>query len=68
MSRITIKFQSTKLDHKKPVVLVPVETWHKVEDLLEDIEAMQSKTLRHRVKTARQEFVLGKTIPFEQLP
>jgi len=68
MSHLTIRFEPTRLSSKKPAVLVPLETWTTIEDLLEDFEATQSKTLRRRIAKARIEKQKGKVHSFDHLP
>jgi PHD/YefM family antitoxin component YafN of YafNO toxin-antitoxin module len=50
---------------KEPVVLVPLEAWREIEDLLEDREALRSKRYLRRVAKARRDIAAGKTVyPF----
>lgn len=42
---------------ERPMVLIPLEEY---EDLLEDAEIAQSKTLTHEIKKARNNFKKGK--------
>jgi hypothetical protein len=39
----------------EPVVVVPLDVWKEVEDRLEDLEMMQSESLRKRIAKARAE-------------
>ena len=40
---------------RKPVVVVPLEVWRKLEDRLEDVLAAESKSLRTKIARARRE-------------
>ena len=49
----------------QPVVLVPLKLWRKIEEFLEDREALASKTFQRRIRKARQDVARGKIIrPF----
>lgn len=53
------------LDYREPMVVVPLSVWRKVEELLEDQEALSSPRFRERVRRARADVVKGRTIrPF----
>lgn len=50
---------------KQPVVLVPLKLWQKLEDYLEDQEALSSKKYLRRIQKARKDISNGKIIfPF----
>ena len=50
---------------KQPMVLVPLKLWRKMEDYLEDQEALASKSFLRRIRKARSEVVRGKVVyPF----
>ncbi|MDP1689162.1 MAG: hypothetical protein Q8L47_03465 [bacterium] len=42
----------------KPVVVLPLEVWYKIENELENLEMMRSSTIRGKIAKARSE---GKT-------
>jgi len=49
----------------EPVVVVPLSLWRKIEDLLEDHEALKSKRYLRGIAKARQDIAAGKIIyPF----
>jgi DNA-binding transcriptional regulator/RsmH inhibitor MraZ len=47
-------FQTIKIG-KKPLVIVPLEYWEKIEEKLEDIEILNSKNLKRKIEKARRE-------------
>jgi hypothetical protein len=50
---------------REPFVLVPLELWHRVEGLLEDQEALASKSFRRKIAKGRKDAAAGKLIyPF----
>ncbi|MBI4478400.1 MAG: hypothetical protein HY651_00070 [Acidobacteria bacterium] len=50
---------------KEPMVLVPLKVWQKMEDFLEDREALSSKNYLRRVRKARTDAARRKLIyPF----
>jgi len=50
---------------KEPLVLVPLSLWRKVEDLLEDQEALASSRYVRRIRKARRDITAGKAVyPF----
>jgi PHD/YefM family antitoxin component YafN of YafNO toxin-antitoxin module len=52
-------------DYREPMVIVPLSVWRKVEELLEDQEALSSPRFRERVRKAREDVAKGRTIrPF----
>jgi DNA-binding transcriptional regulator/RsmH inhibitor MraZ len=51
---MTKAFQTIKID-KKPLVIVPLEYWEKIEEKLEDIEILNSKNLKRKIEKARRE-------------
>jgi PHD/YefM family antitoxin component YafN of YafNO toxin-antitoxin module len=51
---MTKAFQTIKIG-KKPVVIVPLEYWEKIEEKLEDIEILNSKNLKRKIEKARKE-------------
>ena len=40
---------------KKPVVVVPLEEWNKIESVLEDLEMMSSAAYQKKIATTRKE-------------
>ena len=49
----------------QPMVLVPLKLWRKMEDYLEDQEALASRSFLRRVRKARAEVAQGKVVfPF----
>ena len=48
---------------KEPVVLVPLKLWQKLEDYLEDQEALSSKKYLSRIQKARKDISGGRIIP-----
>jgi PHD/YefM family antitoxin component YafN of YafNO toxin-antitoxin module len=58
------KSQTIKIG-KEPLVLVPLSLWRKVEDVLEDQEALASKRYLRRIRQARKDIAAGKAVyPF----
>lgn len=58
------KSQTLKIG-KEPVVLVPLKLWRKIEDCLEDQEALASEAFRRRIRKARRDVARGKIVyPF----
>jgi len=50
---------------REPLVLVPLSLWRKVEDFLEDQEALASVRYARRIRKARRDIAAGKAIyPF----
>ena len=50
---------------KEPLVLVPLSLWRKVEDMLEDQEALASPRYVRRIQKARADIAAGKAVyPF----
>jgi DNA-binding transcriptional regulator/RsmH inhibitor MraZ len=47
-------FQAIKIG-KKPLVIVPLEYWEKIEEKLEDIEILNSKNLKQKTEKTRRE-------------
>ena len=66
MSDLTVLAKSQTLRvGREPLVLVPLSLWRKVEDLIEDQEALASPRFRRRVRKARADVAAGKVIrPF----
>lgn len=67
MSRISIieKSKIIKID-KNPVVLVPLKIWKKMEDYIENQEALSSKKYLQKIKQARKDILRDKLIyPFQ---
>jgi len=66
MGNVTVlaKSQTIKIG-KEPLVLVPLSLWRKVEDLLEDQEALASSRYVRRIREARRDVAAGKAVyPF----
>ena len=66
MGNVTVlaKSQTVKIG-KEPLVLVPLSLWRKVEDLLEDQEALASSRYVRRIREARRDVAAGKAVyPF----
>ncbi|MEK7575602.1 MAG: hypothetical protein AAB491_00735 [Patescibacteria group bacterium] len=66
MNKISIieKSKIIKID-KDPVVLVPLKIWKKMEDYIENQEALSSKKYLQKIKQARKDILKGKLIyPF----
>ncbi len=42
-------------DNKMPFVVVPLKLWKKIEDQLEELKMLQSKSLRKKIQKARKE-------------
>ncbi len=58
------KSQTLKIG-KEPLVLVPLSLWRKVEDVLEDQEALASTRYVRRIRKARRDIAAGKAVyPF----
>jgi PHD/YefM family antitoxin component YafN of YafNO toxin-antitoxin module len=58
------KLQTVKIG-KEPLVLVPLSMWRRVEDILEDQEALASARYVRRIRTARRDIAAGKSVyPF----
>jgi PHD/YefM family antitoxin component YafN of YafNO toxin-antitoxin module len=58
------KSQTIKIG-REPLVLVPLSLWRKVEDVLEDQEALASKRYLRRIRQARKDIAAGKAVhPF----
>lgn len=50
---------------KEPMVLIPLKMWQKMEDFLEDQEALASKNFLRRIRKARTDAARGKLVfPF----
>jgi hypothetical protein len=65
VERITVVAGSQEIKTREPLVLVPLSLWHKVEELLEDQEALASKRYLRRVKQEREEIHSGNVVrPF----
>ena len=59
------KSQTIKIG-REPLVLVPLSLWRKVEDLLEDQEALASSRYLRRVERGRADVAAGRVVhPFE---
>ena len=53
------------LECAEPMVVVPLSLWRRVEELLEDQEALSSRRFRERVRKARVDVTKGRAIrPF----
>jgi PHD/YefM family antitoxin component YafN of YafNO toxin-antitoxin module len=53
------------LEYREPMVVIPLSTWRKAEELLEDQEALSSRRFRERIRRARADVAKGRTIrPF----
>ena len=66
MGNVTMlaKSQTVKIG-KEPLVLIPLSLWRKVEDLLEDQEALASSRYVRRIRKARRDIAAGKAVyPF----
>ena len=66
MSRVTglAKSQTIRIG-RQPLVLVPLSLWRKVEELLEDQEALGSPRYLRRIQQARRDLAAGKRVyPF----
>ena len=66
MGNVTMlaKSQTVRIG-KEPLVLVPLSLWRKVEDLLEDQEALASSRYVRRIRKARRDIAAGKAVyPF----
>ena len=66
MNKISIieKSKIIKID-KDPVVLVPLKIWKKMDDYIENQEALSSKKYLQKIKQARKDILKGKLIyPF----
>ncbi|MEK7404390.1 MAG: hypothetical protein AAB225_04720 [Acidobacteriota bacterium] len=66
MGNVTMlaKSQTVRIG-KEPLVLVPLSLWRKVEDLLEDQEALPSSRYVRRIRKARRDIAAGKAVyPF----
>ena len=58
------KSQTLRIGNE-PMVLVPLKLWRKMEDYLEDREALASKKFLRRIRTARKDVAGGKVVfPF----
>lgn len=67
MNKVSIieKSKIIKID-KNPVVLVPLKIWKKMEDYIENQEALSSKKYLQKIKQARKDILRGKLIyPFQ---
>ncbi len=66
MNKISIieKSKIIKID-KNPVVLVPLKIWKKMEDYIENQEALSSRKYLQKIKQARKDILKDKLIyPF----
>jgi len=66
MGNVTVlpKSQTIRVG-KEPLVLVPLSLWRRLEDLLEDQEALASGRYLRRVQRARGDIAAGKAVyPF----
>jgi len=66
MNKISIidKFHTIKIG-KEPVVLVPFKLWQKLEDYIENAEALSSKKYLNRIEKARKDIAENKVVyPF----
>jgi hypothetical protein len=52
---------------KAPVVVLPMEVWTHIQDLLEDVEILHSKRLKKDIVKARQQVKQGKTKSLKDL-
>lgn len=50
-----LKNTQVKKIGRTPVVILSLDAWKKIEDKLEDLEMLQSKTLRKKITKARKE-------------
>jgi PHD/YefM family antitoxin component YafN of YafNO toxin-antitoxin module len=55
------KIQTAKIG-KEPLVLVPLSLWRKLEDILEDQEALASARYVRRIRTARRDIAAGNSV------
>lgn len=64
----TIASKTARVRFKnEPAVLVPLKEWHKIEESLEDFEALSSSAYLKKIKRARQEVQRGQFISLEKL-
>ena len=66
MGNVTMlaRFQTVRIG-KEPLVLVPLSLWRRVEDLLEDQEALASTRYVRRIRKAHRDIADGKVVyPF----
>lgn len=57
--------RSTLRVGKEPLVLVPLSLWRRMEDYLEDQEALASKAFRRKIVRSRRDAAAGKLVyPF----
>ncbi len=52
---------------KTPMVVIPLSVWGKIENYIEDLEMINSPSLRKNIKKARAEVKKGLVVPFEEL-
>lgn len=52
---------------KRPVVMLPLDTWEEIQDYVEDIEANRSKQLKKDIDRGRKDIKAGKGILLKDL-
>lgn len=52
---------------KRPVVVLPLDTWEEIQDRLEDIEMLSAKKLPLSIKKSRQQIKVGNVVRLEDL-
>jgi hypothetical protein len=66
ISAITKKASRIRFKNE-PTVLVPLKEWYKIEEGLEDLEALSSIVYIKKIKRARQEMQRGQITSLEKL-
>lgn len=64
MQRQTIKVLNVSVREHDGVVILPLDKWRQIQDMLEDLEMYRSSKLIHEINKRRKE---KKTVSLEQL-
>ncbi len=59
--------KSTKTTHFRgaPVVILPLESWRKIEDMIEEFEMSRSSKFKRSIKSSRNEIKKGLSYEFD---
>lgn len=67
MAHVTVRIEKSRLTTKHPAVIIPMKDWEKIEDLLEDLEALSSPRFLRSIETSRAQAKAGKVYTFKQV-
>lgn len=66
MAHVTVRIEKSRSTIKHPAVIIPLKDWEKIEDLLEDLEALSSPRFLRSIEASRAQAKAGKVFTLDE--